>query len=447
MIRLSRCVYALMAAPVLFASIALAGPVASGPSNGSGAPTMPEAAPVFDLSAGFDASSSARYNACTKMTDALLRACRYESDDDYHVAIARCSQISDPIERRECQDEAVAARAENRALCLEQFEERIELCGELGEAPYDPEIDPEDFLSPAEIAADPNPYFPLVPGTRWVYQGGDELNEVTVTSETKVILGVTCVVVQDIVWVNGELVEDTDDWYAQDEEGNIWYFGELVLNFENGELNNLDGSWEAGVELARAGMLMKASPEEGDLYRQELKVGDAEDVAEVISITATESAPAGSCNGDCVMTDEWTPIEPDAEASKFYAPGIGQILGVNNVTGEREELIEFYPGNAPAAPVVRESGLRVGAQSPIRSSDRGSKVWFELVKPGQVSADVFDASGRKIRSLVQAAFEAGSHTLNWDGLDSNARHVGAGFYFVRVSAEGGTLSRKVVVLH
>lgn len=158
-------------------------------------------------------------------------------------------------------------------MCGEQKMARRNICEALGEGAYRPTIDPNQFLSPEATAATPNPYFPLVPGLVRVLQAGEEIITVTVTNETKEILGVHCTVIRDVVEDNGEVVEDMIDWYAQDMFGNVWYFGEISKNFENGELNNLDGSWQAGVEDAQPGIIMKTNPEVGELIDKNLRWG------------------------------------------------------------------------------------------------------------------------------------------------------------------------------
>lgn len=204
-------------------------------------------------------------------------------------------------------------------------------------------MDPANFVDPTEIGSrvTPNPYFPLVPGTTWIYEGGDEKITVTVTEDTKEILGVTCAVIHDVVEEDGEIIEDTLDWYAQDVEGNVWYFGEIAQNFEDGELTDIDGSWMAGVEGAKIGILMPINPVEGQVYRQEFALGEAEDMGEILSLTATESVAGASCTDNCLKTRDFTPLEPDVEEQKYYAPNIGVILEVDLETGERVELIEM----------------------------------------------------------------------------------------------------------
>jgi hypothetical protein len=190
--------------------------------------------------------------------------------------------------------------------------------------PYAPVIDPADF-----VAAVDNRYFPLTPGTRWVMEGeGESAGETTiteVTSETKTILGVACTVVRDEVDVDGELQELTFDWYAQDTAGNVWYFGEDTAEYENGQVTTRAGAWEAGVDGAQPGIIMPAQPLVGLTYRQEFLEGEAEDLAKVVELAATAKTPAGSY-ADALVTEDWTPFEPDVVERKFYAPGIGLVM-------------------------------------------------------------------------------------------------------------------------
>jgi len=218
-------------------------------------------------------------------------------------------------------------------------------CGEdspvidVGDEPYDPVINPADFVAQID-----NQYLPLTPGTTFVYEGetedGKERIEVSVTHETKEILGVTCTVVSDKVWVDGELAEDTLDWFAQDKDGNVWYFGEDSKEYEDGKVVSTEGSWEAGVDGAKPGIIMKANPQIGDAYRQEYYEDEAEDMAEVLSLNESVSVAYGSFE-NCLKTQEWTPLEPDIVENKYYAPGVGVILELA-VEGESErvELVE-----------------------------------------------------------------------------------------------------------
>ena len=167
--------------------------------------------------------------------------------------------------------------------------------------------------------------------------------EVEVLAERRDIMGVSAVVVRDTAYVNGEIVEDTYDWYAQDSDGNVWYLGEATQAFENGEVSEA-GSWEYGVDGALPGIVMLADPTVGDAYRQEYYAGEAEDMGEVIEVGATVTIGRGEYT-DVVVTQDWTPLDPDVIENKSYAPGIGVIHETEVAGGdETVELVEFNPG-------------------------------------------------------------------------------------------------------
>ena len=201
------------------------------------------------------------------------------------------------------------------------------------------EIDPSRFSTEID-----NPYWPMTPGTVWVYREGDQRVEVTVTDRTRTVMGVETRVVHDLVTENGVPVEDTFDWYAQDDDGNIWYFGEDTTEFENGKPAGHAGAWEAGVDGAQPGILLPADPEVGMTYRQEYYAGEAEDRAEVLSLDEAVSVPFGDFTG-ALQTEDTTPLEPDVVEQKFYVRDIGPVLAlkVRGDTG-REELLSHTPG-------------------------------------------------------------------------------------------------------
>ncbi|MEO7723263.1 MAG: hypothetical protein ABIU29_01020 [Chthoniobacterales bacterium] len=287
----------------------------------------------------FLASGGAAFGgpACSETSRDLRRACQNTANSDYLVALAKCANLSDPAEQEQCQMDGAAALAEARQTCAEQFDARQVVCAKLGEGPYDPVIDPANFVS--EVT---NPYFPLPIGRSWLYQGqsaeGFVRNIVTVTANTKTILGVQCVEVIDFVYLDGILAEDTADWYAQDKEGNVWYFGENTGELVDGRFVTLDGTFTAGVDGDKAGLIMKAQPQVGDFYRQEFSLANAEDLAEVVATGVTERVRAGVYT-NCVVTQETTPLETTLLETKSYAPGVGPILTVNLQTGERLELV------------------------------------------------------------------------------------------------------------
>ena len=287
---------------------------------------------------------------CAKTAKLAFKACRAEMKDDHAIALGVCLNESDAGERNDCRNEAKADKNDASEECRDQLGGRLEVCDLVGADAYDPDFDPARFVDPADIGGSvaPNPYFPLVPGTRWVWVGGDERITDTVTDETKLVEGVICRVVRDVVERDGVAVELTDDWFAQDLDGNVWYCGEIARNFEtfdgdapmSPELVDIDGSWKAGRDGARPGIIMPAEPRVGDAYREEMSLGEAEDVAEIVSITGMESVPAASCSNDCVVTRNISALEPDVEETKYYAPGIGLILELDPEE-PRVELIDF----------------------------------------------------------------------------------------------------------
>jgi hypothetical protein len=203
---------------------------------------------------------------------------------------------------------------------------------------------PTEPYAPTVVAADftthvTNQYFPLEPGTVYTYAGTEDGvpqdDVVTVTSDTKMILGVECVVVHDVVSEDGQVIEDTFDWYAQDSAGNVWYFGEDTKTYENGELTGTEGSWEAGVNGAQPGIVMEANPQHGDSYRQEYLAGEAEDQARVANLGKTRQVPAGAYD-NVISTVEFTALEPDQLEQKDYAPGVGFIYGTLTRGGSEE---------------------------------------------------------------------------------------------------------------
>ena len=203
---------------------------------------------------------------------------------------------------------------------------------------YAPHIDPADFTTKID-----NEYFPLEPGTTFVYEGrmegATERDEMAVTHDTRRVMGVECVVASDMVTENGKLIEQTYDWYAQDNKGNVWYFGEHVTEYKNGKVTGHEGSWESGVDGAKPGIAIQAHPKVGDTYRQEYYKGVAEDRAKVLSLNKSATVPYGSFD-HVLMTEEWTPLEPNVVERQYYVAGVGDIIE-STVKGppERIELV------------------------------------------------------------------------------------------------------------
>ena len=185
--------------------------------------------------------------------------------------------------------------------------------------PYAPIIEPAAFTTTID-----NPFLPLVPGTLMTYEGEDERVEFMVTPTTREVMDVTVLVVIDKSYEEDALVEDTEDWFAQDDAGNVWYFGEDTAECEDGKAVSRDGAWTAGVDGAQPGVVMLADPEIGDVYRQEYLAGEAEDQAEVIATEPSLVTPAGTFD-DILVTLDTTPLEPDQVEHKRYAADTGQV--------------------------------------------------------------------------------------------------------------------------
>jgi hypothetical protein len=207
-------------------------------------------------------------------------------------------------------------------------------------------LEPADFVERID-----NPYWPMAPGTTWVYReadthGSEQRVVVKVKTRTKEILGITATVVRDVVSQDREIVEDTRDWYAQDVCGNVWYLGENTKEYEDGEVVSTAGSWEAGIDGAQAGVIVPADPQVGMTYRQEYSEGEAEDAAEVLSLNEQAQVPFGHFR-DVLLTKDFTALQPRVLEYKLYARGIGPALVLGVSGGEdREELLRF---EAPAA--------------------------------------------------------------------------------------------------
>ncbi len=208
---------------------------------------------------------------------------------------------------------------------------------------YAPHIDPADFTTRID-----NEYFPLKPGTTFVYRGKfrgvAERDEMAVTHDTRRVMGVKCLVASDRVTEDGDLVEQTYDWYAQDKKGNVWYFGEDVTEYKNGKVSGHEGSWESGVDGAYPGLAMPAHPSSGQTYRQEYSKGVAEDKARVVRLDGSARVPYGSFD-HVLVTEEFTPLEPHVVERQYYVAGVGDIVEAT-VKGqpERIELVDVKHG-------------------------------------------------------------------------------------------------------
>jgi len=339
--------------------------------------------PLALASHGKDVADKGKgHTACEKSAQLMKSSCKKEADEEYNAVAAMCINLGDADERKDCLKEARKASREHDKLCGDQREARRDACELLNEDRYDPEalLTASDFEEDPGVSGATNPYFSLAPGHTYVSHvtGGEdddgnpveETVVVTVTDELRKLLvqeddlgmeipgtGVNCRLVVDIVLVDGEPVEVTDDYYAQGKGdatiGDVYYCGETARNFEDGILVDLDGSFEAGRDLAKSGILIKGHPVSGDAHRQEYLLGEAEDL---ILYLAGEADPTFMGEGDdnatfpcnnageprCVKTEEFAPPEPDAGEYKYYIADIGMVLAVGledgELSGEREEV-------------------------------------------------------------------------------------------------------------
>lgn len=263
--------------------------------------------------------------ACNRTAASMARACQFEATDDFHEASACCANSKNELG---CIAEARTEREATLEDGAEVRTARLDVCATLGQGAYQPQFGPEyaaNCVNPRDVGKTvaPNPYWPLVEGAKWVYR--------------KPV-------------VDDELVEDTDDWLAQDAWGNAWYCGEEVKDYEYTEgdrpsapeLVSRDDSFKSGLSDAKAGILMFAAPQTGVTFREEADWGNAEDLSEVIATDATERAPAARCNRTCVKLLAFSPVEPGVNEFKFYAPGIGKIVDMKETTGARSQLIKYF---------------------------------------------------------------------------------------------------------
>jgi len=286
---------------------------------------------------------------CSASAAALFTACKADVVDEAFTAKARCLNISDDAQRAACSNEARRARNDASDGCKEMRDGRLAACDLLGEGRYDPDLSPALFDDPRS-PSHPNPYFPITIGNRWVYRGGDELNVVEIVDETKLIAGVRCVVARDEVDKAGVLSELTNDWFCPAKAGAVWYFGEETKSYDTfvddnpslPELVSIDGSFKAGRDGDKPGIIFLASPKVGDVYFEEFSLGNAEDVTQLLSTTYSFGGSADldqgvpqalaqrMCANDCVVTKNFSLLEPGDFGRKYYARGIGVFLEVES---------------------------------------------------------------------------------------------------------------------
>ena len=221
------------------------------------------------------------------------------------------------------------------------------------EPPYNPQINPADFSSSLT-----NPFFTFISGKTFIYEGqteeGVERIEVAVTDEKRMVMGVSAAIVRDKEFLNGELVEDTKDFFAQDKQGNVWYFGEDSTEIVDGKISSRAGSWEAGISGALPGIIMEANPQVGDSYRQEYYPGEAEDMGTVIAVGLQIKGPYGEFT-DCIQIKDWTPLEPGNEEYKYYCPEVGALAYETSIEdNEGVQLIDIKTASASISAAAKE---------------------------------------------------------------------------------------------
>ena len=303
------------------------------------------AAPAAARSRGREAATG---SFCSTTAATLFQGCLHQVEADGAVASAVCLNISGAAERGACFRDADKAEDEAEDHCAEQLAGRRAACVFLGEERYDPDLDPEDFETDFADLDHPNRWFPLTPGHRWEYGGSEEV-VVEMTTATKAIDGLTCLVARDTVREDGVVVEDTFDWFAQRKNGDVFYCGEETAEFEifegdqppTPELVTVDGSFKQGRDGDQGGIILPGEPRPGLAYREESSYENAEDIAQIVTATyafgqnrdldrlVPKALAELLCSGDCVVTRNSSLLEPGSFELKYYAPGIGVFLEVH----------------------------------------------------------------------------------------------------------------------
>ena len=297
---------------------------------------------------------------CSATAQSVFRACGSASRSDWWIGIGLCINESERAERAKCYDDLTDSLKEANDDCAAQLDARLALCKQVGEGRYDPEFEPAAFDADFRNLTNPNAYFPLGIGNRWEYRSAEETDVVQVLDRTKLIDDVHCVVVRDEVSQDGVLTEGTNDWFAQAKDGTVWYCGEETAEFETfkgdkplkPELVDIDGSFKADRDGDKPGIIFLANPTPGQFYIEEESLGNAEDATQILAIDYSygknpqldQLVPPKLaqllCNKNCVVTKNFSPLEPDVVERKYYAPGIGNFLETAPETGEVVRLVK-----------------------------------------------------------------------------------------------------------
>jgi len=297
---------------------------------------------------------------CSATAQAVFRACSNEALDDYWTGIGICINESDKRDRSECYVDLEDSRKEANGECAAQLNARRTLCTQVGEGRYDPQFERSGFDTDFRNLTNPNPYFPLGIGNRWEYRSAEETDVVLVLDRTKLIDDVRCIVVRDEVSEDGVLTEGTNDWFAQAKDGTVWYCGEETAEFETfegdrpmkPELVSIEGSFKAGRDGDKPGIIFLANPQVGQVYIEESSLGNAEDATKILSISYSYGKNPNLdrlvppqlaqllCKNDCVVTQNTSSLEPGVVERKYYAAGIGVFLETAPQTGEVTRLVK-----------------------------------------------------------------------------------------------------------
>jgi hypothetical protein len=300
---------------------------------------------------------------CSQTAQALFDACKTGATEDFIVRNAVCLNIGDGAERDECYGDSEDQRQEENQVCREQKDWRLQSCKLVGEERYDPDFDSADFDTDFHNLTHPNPYFPLTIGNKWTFKDKveNELDVIEILNQTKLIDGVTCVVARDKVFKNGFLKEFTDDWFAQNMDKNVWYCGEEVKDYEvfdgdhpkRAELVSIDGSFKAGRDGDKPGIIFLANPKKDDVYFEEFSLANAEDVTRILSdnysfgknseldrLVPQQLAERFCAAGDCIVTENFSLLEPGIIARKFAGRGIGVFLEIELDTNAVIQLVD-----------------------------------------------------------------------------------------------------------
>jgi hypothetical protein len=307
---------------------------------------------------GAVASQRSKPAFCSGTANIAFNVCEIDTRSDYSADLARCLNVADEEQRDQCIDEAASARSDATKLCRNQLLARRAVCASIGEARYDPQFDPAAFETDFTHLNHPNRFIPLSIGSHWEYEGAGESTTIDVLNATKQIDGLTCVVLHDHVQAAG-FEEDTEDWLAQANTGDVWYCGEATAEFDvlaednppRPELFSIDGTFKAGKNGDKPGFWFRGVPRQGEVYRQEFSLNNAEDIAQVVSTNygygvdpaldkqVPRELATLLCAGDCIVTRESTPREPGSYELKYYAAGVGQFLTVKPLDGTIRQLV------------------------------------------------------------------------------------------------------------